>query len=119
MKFLGEEGYLRITKATMDAVAKWISGVNSIDGLRCFEPHGESALFGFYSTDPKVDILAVAERLKEKGWYPGLNTDPYAIQQGVTAVHIPIIDEYLAQLRDAVTAVRKTNAKGTFNARTY
>jgi glutamate/tyrosine decarboxylase-like PLP-dependent enzyme len=119
MQFLGEEGYLRITKATMDAVHKWISGVNSIDGLRCFEPNGESALFGFYSTDPNLDILAVAERRKEKGWYPGLNTSPFAIQQGVTAVHIPIIDEYLAELRDAVTVVRKTNAKGTFNARTY
>lgn len=119
MKFLGLSGYMEIAKATMAATHDWISGVNAIEGLRCFEPAGESSIFGFYSIDPSVDILAVAEFLRNRGWLPGLNTDPYAIQQAVTAVHGPFIQEYLSDLGDAVAEVRKTAAKGHFVERTY
>ncbi len=70
MRFLGEAGYREIAAATMGATVKWIKGVNQIEGLRCFEPNGESSLFGFYSTDPTLDILAVAEGLKKRGWLP-------------------------------------------------
>jgi sphinganine-1-phosphate aldolase len=49
MLFLGQDGYLRIARTTMEATQKWIEGINMIDGLQCFEPVGESSLFGFYS----------------------------------------------------------------------
>lgn len=119
MKFLGEEGYLEIARATMEATHDWIRGVNAIEGLKCFEPAGESSIFGFYSTDANLDILAVAEFMRTRGWLPGLNTDPYAIQQAVTAVHRPFVENHLADLRDAVAQVRSTMAKGVFNPRTY
>lgn len=119
MRFLGEEGYLRIARRTMEATHNWIRGVNQIDGLKCFEPAGESSIFGFHSTDPQLDILAVAEDMKSKGWLPGLNTDPYAIQQACTSVHYPFVEEYLADLRASVVHVRASGAKGNFDARTY
>jgi len=50
--------------------------------------------------------------MKVRGWLPGLNTDPYAIQQAVTAVHRPFVDNYLTDLRDAVAHVRSTMARG-------
>lgn len=119
MKYLGEEGYLEIAKATMEGTISWIDGVNNVEGLKCFEPVGESSIFGFYSTDSSLDILAIAEFMQTRGWLPGLNTDPYAIQQAVTAVHGPFVNNYLLDLRDAVDHARSTNAKGAFNARTY
>jgi glutamate/tyrosine decarboxylase-like PLP-dependent enzyme len=119
MKYLGYEGYLEITKRTMEATKRWIDGVNKIPGLECFSSSPESSIFGFYSTDDAVCILAVAERMRARGWLPGLNRDPYAIQQGVTSVHYPIVDEYVTDLGDAVNLVRRTGERGRFDEHTY
>lgn len=63
--------------------------------------------------------MAVADCLLTKGWFPGRLREPLAIQQGTTAVHLPFVNGYLSDLRDAVDVVRKTGAKGEFTERTY
>jgi sphinganine-1-phosphate aldolase len=119
MRYLGEEGYLRTTKASMDATMQLIRGINAIAGLKCLEPNGESNLYAYTSVDRCIDIMAVADRLQSKGWYPGRMRDPLSIQQAVNPVHLKFVDEYLADLRQAVNAVRDSGAVGRFNERTY
>ncbi len=119
MQYLGMKGYLEATEATMSATMQLIGGINAIPGLKVLEPFGESNLFNFVSTDPAVDIMAVGDFLDENGWMRGRMRSPLTIQQGVTASHLPYVDEYLQVVRDAVESVRQSGRTGEYNERTY
>lgn len=119
MRYLGHAGYLKSAAETMEATTRLIAGVDAIEGLRCVRPTGESNLFTFVSTDERVDIKAVALKLFERGWMRGLLREPLGIQQGVTAGHLPFVDEYLAVLGRVVEDVRAGGLTAAFNDRTY
>lgn len=119
MRYLGRDGYLKTTKATMDATMTMIRGINQIEGLKCLEPTGEANLYAFVSTDPDVDIMAVADHLQARGWFPGRMREPLSIQQGVNPVHLPVAEEYVQHVREAVSAVREAKRTGRFDERTY
>ncbi|GAB5467407.1 MAG: aspartate aminotransferase family protein [Rhodospirillales bacterium] len=118
-RYMGREGYLAATKATMDATMGMIAGIDAIPGLACLKPVGEANLYAFLSEDPEVDIMAVADRLAEKGWFPGRMREPLSIQQGVNPVHLPIVDEYVADVSEAVAKVREAGAKSRFKEGSY
>lgn len=119
MNYLGMEGYLKTTKAAMDATMGFIRGIDGIDGVECLQPVGEANLYAFRSVTPDVDIMAVADRLQSSGWFPGRLREPLAIQQGVNPVHLPIVDEYVAEVAAAVDEVRKSDARSTFVEDSY
>jgi len=119
MRYLGWEGYMATTQATMDATMGFIRGIDSIPGLRCLRPIGEANLFAFVSEDPDVDIMAVADVLLEAGWFPGRLREPLAIQQGVNPVHLPIVDEYVAAVARAATQVRAARRSSGYMDNTY
>lgn len=119
MNHLGMEGYLRTTKAAMDATMGFIEGIDAIEGLECLRPVGEANLYAFRSVAPDVDIMAVADRLQTKGWFPGRLREPLAIQQGVNPVHLPIVDEYVSDVGAAVDDVRRSSAHGAFVEGSY
>ena len=119
MNHLGFEGYVRTTKAAMDATIGFIRGINQIDGLAVLEPLGESNLYAFGSTDPDVDIMAVADLLQAEGWFPGRMREPLSIQQGVNPVHLPIVDEYVEAVLHAVAAVRAKGRTSRYDEATY
>lgn len=119
MRYLGWEGYIKTTKATMDATMGFIKGIDGIAGLRCLRPIGEANLFAFVSEDDAVDIMAVADVLLEKGWFPGRLREPLAIQQGVNPVHLPIVDEYVRDVAEAVVTVRASKRSSAFKDGTY
>ncbi|AFL50419.1 sphinganine-1-phosphate aldolase [Sinorhizobium fredii] len=106
MHFLGVEGYLRAAKLTMDATMQLIEGLNAIPDIYCLTPNGESNLISFATSDPKLDIYAVADRLEECGWLRGRMREPKAIQQGVNPAHLATVTEYLAEVRKAIDHVR-------------
>jgi len=119
MQYLGKAGYLEATKATMSATMQLIAGINDTPGLKVVEPFGESNLFNFVSTDPDVDLMAVADILDEKGWMRGRMRDPISIHQGVMASHLPYVDEYLQVVCEAVNSVRESGRTGQYSERTY
>jgi len=119
MRYLGWEGYLKTTKATMDATMGFIHGIDAIKGLRCLRPIGEANLFAFVSDDAEVDIMAVADELQAKGWFPGRLREPLGIQQGVNPVHLPIVDEYVAEVGKAVQRVREVKSKAAYKDGSY
>jgi glutamate/tyrosine decarboxylase-like PLP-dependent enzyme len=119
MRYLGIEGYLRATGETFEATMRLIAGIDKIDCLECLQPVGESNLFAFVSTDPDVDIMAVADRLEERGWFRGRMREPLAIQQGVNPAHLPVVDEYLDEVESAVNYVRQQRVRADYDERSY
>ncbi len=119
MRHLGMDGYLRTTKATMDATMAFIEGIDGIAGLKCLRPIGEANLYAYVSEDPDIDIMAVADGLLAKGWFPGRMREPLAIQQGVNPVHLPIVPEYIRDVAEVVEDVRESKRSGVYKEGTY
>jgi len=112
MNFLGREGYTYWAKVILDTVEKLTTGINAIPGLSVLEPH-ELCLFVYRSTDPALDIGAVAEGLTARGWFVGRQAEPPGIHMHLNPVHAETADQYLADLREAVEEVRATRAQAT------
>jgi len=103
MQFLGVQGYERVARELMDFIDRYKAGVQAIEGLRVLgQPHLSIVAFGAQD----FDIFAVAERLAAKGWLPGLVQRPKAIHRMMSLLHEPALDDYLADLRACVAAVR-------------
>lgn len=111
MNHLGEEGYLRITKTTMETSKRLIEGINAIPGLQVFgEP--VASVFGFGSDE--IDIFALSEAMEARGWHLDRLQRPSGLHMMITPAHAPLVDEILADLRDATELIRAngTTAEG-------
>lgn len=102
-KHLGIGGYKRIAADLLAHVDDYRAGIAAIPGLKVVgDPHLSIVAFG----SDEIDIFRVAEVMAEKGWLPGLLQRPKAIHRMVSRLHVPVIDEYLSDLRAAVERVR-------------
>jgi glutamate/tyrosine decarboxylase-like PLP-dependent enzyme len=107
MRYLGEEGYLRLTKAARTATEALGAGLREIPGLRVLgDP--EATLVAFTFED--VDAFAVGDALHRRGWYVDQQKPPPSLHCTVNAVHAGLIDDFLADLRAAIAEVRAAQA---------
>ncbi len=105
MNYLGREGYVKWAKILMDTVEKLTDGIDRIDGLEVLKPH-ELCLFVYRSTDPDLDIGAVAEAMIARGWFVGRQAEPVGIHMHLNPVHAVSADRYLEDLAASVVEVR-------------
>jgi glutamate/tyrosine decarboxylase-like PLP-dependent enzyme len=116
MQYLGVEGYERVARELMDFIDRYKAGVSAIEGLEVLgRPHLSIVAFGAQ----EFDIFAVAERLAAKGWLPGLVQRPKAIHRMMSLLHEPSLDEYLADVRACVAAVRAESGARSLLEATY
>jgi sphinganine-1-phosphate aldolase len=109
MHHLGEAGYLDVSRRLLEMSRAYVEGIDSIAGLKVVgQPH--LSIVSYQSTDPTVAIAAVADKLREKGWLIGMTRQPSAIVTMLSLLHEPVREEYLADLREVVDAVRAAHS---------
>jgi hypothetical protein len=55
----------------------------------------------------ELDTFAIGEQMTKKGWFVSTMSDPPGIHMGMpTLAHVGVVDEYLADLAEAVATVR-------------
>jgi glutamate/tyrosine decarboxylase-like PLP-dependent enzyme len=118
LQYLGQSGYRRLARKTMEAKQRLMQGIEEIGGLEVVRP-SELSILLYKSADPAVDINAVAELLGQRGWFVGRTREPPALHLALNAVHSPIVDEYLADLSSAVREVRASGKVGARDDSTY
>jgi glutamate/tyrosine decarboxylase-like PLP-dependent enzyme len=97
--FLGADGYLGLARTVMAARDRFIAGIEAIEGLHVWsDPDLWAVAYG--STGP--DIRAVARAMTDRGWSLSPVREPPGVHLMITPVHAPVIDAYLADLRDSV-----------------
>lgn len=107
MNYLGEEGYLRVTKAAREATEALLAGLRTIPGLRVLgDPVVTLAAFTFTDVDP----FAVGKALYQRGWLVDQQKPPPSLHCTVNAVHGPVIGEFLTDLKAVVDDVRASRA---------
>ncbi|MBQ2448766.1 MAG: aspartate aminotransferase family protein [Peptococcaceae bacterium] len=101
----GIEGYTELARRTMDATNRLKEGILA---MGCFEIIGNplGSLFAYRSIDKKVNAFAVGDVMEKKGWHIDRLQHPDALHAMVTASHDKVVDQYLADLKDAVETVK-------------
>jgi glutamate/tyrosine decarboxylase-like PLP-dependent enzyme len=107
---LGAEGYKRLTRLTLDTRARLVEGVRAIDELTVLgepEAHLVAISADPASADP-VDVFALGDALQARGWFHDRQKPPDTLHATVSAGNAPVIEAYLADLRDCVAEVAGT-----------
>jgi glutamate/tyrosine decarboxylase-like PLP-dependent enzyme len=109
LRSLGDEGYLRLARQTLDAVRALGAAVSAVDGLRLLP--GDSTVVAFTSPDPSLDLFVLADELAALGWHtqPQFRHGdlPRSIHLTVTAAVAPGVAAFAADLARAVERARE------------
>ena len=65
-----------------------------------------STIVTWSHSDPAVNVYAVADQMQEKGWSLDRQQHPPSVHCTCNASNLPVIDDYLADLTEAVAHVR-------------
>lgn len=107
LQYLGAEGYRRIAAEMLAGIDRYIAGVRAIDGLHII---GQPDLAIVAWGSDTLDAYAIAKRLAQRGWQPSLLKRPRAVHRMMSMLHVETVDDYLADLRQAVAEVRAGGA---------
>lgn len=106
LHYFGEEGYQRMIREVMNTTRKMVDGVRAIEGLRVL---GEPEICMFSFASDAVNVYQLADEMSKRGWYvqPQLSTElsPPNLHISVNRNTTPVVDEFLAELREAVRVV--------------
>jgi sphinganine-1-phosphate aldolase len=106
MQALGEAGYCDLAQKAWDASEALRGGIGLIPELRLLGlPH--ATIVTYASASDAVDLYAVADQLAAKGWDVGRQQNPASVHLTVNANNASVVDEYLNDLREAVTTVKE------------
>jgi len=107
MNVLGVEGY-RAKHGLVTATREKIAAGAEALGFQVLG-HPQLGLVAF--THPDADCLAVWSKLRERGWFTSLTTEPMALHLMLSPFHAEVADTYLTDLAWALEQVRD-GAKG-------
>jgi glutamate/tyrosine decarboxylase-like PLP-dependent enzyme len=116
MKYLGEDGYLRIAKQTMETAGAILDGVRKIPALKVL---GEPAMSIFSFGSDELDVYALADRMDARGWHMDRQQLPPSLHMMITPAHAPNVEALLADLRASVDEVRRTGPSAEGSAAMY
>ena len=124
---LGDDGYLRVTRAARETALAIAQHVRNHQQLMLrAEPditlvcigarNGTGSAAAQSSVAGSVDIFAVADALAARGWYVDRQQPPPSIHLTVNAVHASTYREFLRDLDAAVAEVVSRSATGRAGA---
>jgi sphinganine-1-phosphate aldolase len=107
MSHLGIEGYVDLTRQTLDNADRFREGVAAIDGIQVL---GDGrfhlvAMAADPSFEPHIDMFALGDALLARGWYHDRQGPPDNLHSTVSNTNTGVMDDYLADLAECVTAV--------------
>ncbi len=110
MRYLGAEGYLRLTGAARDATVALLEGLRAVPGVVVLgDPSVTLVAFTFDDADP----FAVGKALWDRGWWVDQQGPPPSLHCMVNAVHTGVIDEFLGALAEAHEEVRAASTEAS------
>ena len=113
IQHLGLEGYLELTRQTLENADHMRAGIAEIDGVRVL---GDGRYHLVAMSDdpdcsgPPVDVFAVGDALLERGWFHDRQTPPDSLHSTVSNSNTGVIDDYLKALAASIDAVRGTRS---------
>ena len=108
MNYLGEEGYLRVTRRVLATRQAYQQGVEALGFHTLGRP--ELSILAFGST--RHDIAAVGQGMVRRGWLAGYVKNPPGLHLMLNLTHEPVVGEYLADLAASVEEAARDGGDG-------
>ncbi len=116
MNYLGLEGYRDKARQVCEARAALEAAIDEMPELCTYgDPQLGLMIYGSETIDP----FAVWARMKGRGWFTGLTTEPRAIHLMLSPAHAEVMDEYIADLRASVAEVTASGEDAAGTRATY
>ncbi|MEN9792450.1 MAG: hypothetical protein RL330_528 [Actinomycetota bacterium] len=116
MSHLGDAGYERLASVARSATLAIAAHVEGCDDL-CLRSRPDSTLLAFGDVEDGPAIFALADALRERGWWVDRQGPPDSIHLTVNAVHEPLVNEFLADLDAARRAMRgRSGSSGAYGS---
>ena len=115
MNFLGEDGYLDKVRRILATRRAIEAGVKAL-GLEVWGAP-QLSILSFGSRE--LDIFAVADEMTRRGWFVGRLAEPPGIHLMLNLTHEPVVDRYLADLKDGLAAVKRSGTRVADRQATY
>jgi sphinganine-1-phosphate aldolase len=110
MQHLGVDGYVELTRRTLDAADRMRSGISGIDGVRVLGGGDLHVIAMASDASPDdvgaVDVFAVGDALRARGWFHDRQAPPDSLHSTVSNSNVDVIDDYLVDLAACVDEVR-------------
>jgi glutamate/tyrosine decarboxylase-like PLP-dependent enzyme len=110
LSYLGDEGYQTLTDRARRTCLRLADAIESIPELE-LRARPDSTLLSFGGRNG-LDIFAVADRLRVRGWYVDRQGPPASIHCTVHAGHESTIANFIDELRASVQDVLSTGGTG-------
>jgi len=96
LRYMGEEGYLKLASGILDTTDRLTRGINDIPGLRVL---GEPAMSIFAFGSDRIDVYALGDAMEARGWKLDRQQLPPCLHMMITPAHATIADRLLADMR--------------------
>ncbi len=105
LRYLGEEGFLRLAREARSATCALMAGIRAVPGLFVLgDPPATVLAFG----SGTIDVYRLAFRLKERGWHLHAQHRPPSLHMTVSPFHLNVVEAFLADLRAAVAELSES-----------
>jgi len=108
LHLLGEEGYTKLARQTMDVARRVVEGVNAMPDAHIW---GQPDMTVVAIGSRVHDILAVGDTLNERGWHFDRQEGPPALHLMASPTHANNVDEFMSDLRYALDHHAEKSAK--------
>src|SRR3954452_18162978 len=111
-RYLGDDGYMRLTAAARRACLQLADAISEIPELQSRADSDTTLLAFGAADDATVDVFAVADALWRRGWYVDRQGPPPSLHCTVSAVHDGKIPAFVSELRSSLAEVAQTASRG-------
>ena len=113
MHHLGDDGYLDLTRRARSATVALADHIDQHDDL-ALRVRPDATLLSFGALDPNtLNIFAVADQLRTRGWYVDRQQPPDSLHCTVNAIHHDKINLFVADLDEAVALTKSNQRQGS------
>ncbi len=105
LNHIGENGYLELTKKTMDATLRIRKFIENHEDLQLI---GNPSMSLLAFCCKRTNIYKLADQLNDRGWYLGRLQNPAAIHLVVSQIHADgACDEFINDVSEIITQLKK------------
>lgn len=115
MNYLGEEGYLRLAKKTLDTTDAVLAAIRATPEIRLL---GEPAMSVFSFGSDSLDVYAIGDAMQERGWNLDRQQRPASLHMTITPAHEKLVADIAGDLRASIERV-KSGATANGSAAMY
>ncbi|MCU1458975.1 MAG: PLP-dependent enzyme glutamate decarboxylase [Actinomycetia bacterium] len=103
LQYVGASGYRELTRVTLDAARRIAVGTRAVDGLDVVGEPDMTLLAIRGAAGSGLDVFAVEDGLKARGWHLDRQSDPESIHATVSRGNVAAVDDFLADLSAAAS----------------